>query len=255
MPNPVIGVPIPTVGRQAILDVVLAGLDAQKRVKCVPLILTHEKDVMDWAAQKGVAYLECDNLLGWRWNMGFRWFRERNVDYMMLLGSDDLLSDMWCITLIREMQERQIRAIGKEQYYFLDICPGGSKRMCRWNGYQNERAGETVGAGRLMSVYAMGEVGWESFDNNAISGLDESMTKKFEQCGVKIYSSKDETINGMGVTCFMWRSKRQHGLIENISEKIPWYNIDRFVHENFPNFYGLNLGKYYDGYALERQCG
>lgn len=99
-------------------------------------------------------------------------------DYVMIIGSDDVVSDNFLRTYEWPMS-LNIDAWGWGDCYFY-----GDKRLYHWRGYDPEKRFESIGAGRIFSRRLCEEVGWKFYENTSInSGLDGQMTRTLNKSG------------------------------------------------------------------------
>lgn len=235
-----IGVPIPvTEDRLPILQVVIRALKLQIGCTCLPLVISDSYKVNMWCIENHIDHLYFSNeKLGNRWNAGFKWFENKNVDFMLFLGSDDLISDNWCLTLIEYLNYTKRNIVGSEKFYMLYV-DHNERKMCIWNGYKDKRKGYSVGAGRIITRLAMETIGWQPFDNLASSGLDELMQIKLAQNDIFIQTIYCDAITVMGVSSIYWQSKRNFMKQYAIQERMT--NVETFLYERMPIFFSLKL--------------
>lgn len=237
-----IGVPIPvTEDRLPILKVVIRALKLQIGCSCLPLVISDSYKVNMWCIENHIDHLFFSNeVLSKRWNAGFSWFKNKNVDYMLFLGSDDVLSDNWCITLIEYLNYTNRNVVGSEKFYMLYV-DHNERKLCVWNGYKDYRKGFSVGAGRLITCLAMESINWTPFDGLASSGLDEQMQQKLAQNNLYIQTIYSDTITVMGVSSIFWKSKRNFMKQYNMQERIT--SVESFLYERLPITFSLQLNQ------------
>jgi len=234
-----IGCPVPVQDRLVTLRATIASIQDQKDVEVVPLVITDNQKVLDWCEKSAVKYLVHENILADKWNAGFKFFKD-SVDFVLFSGSDDLYYQGYCREMVSYMLKNSIEAAGIEQYYFLDIGDDGYKRMAFWSGYKNERRGETVGAGRMLSYKALDAISWAPFNTGSMRYMDSQMTSSLATAGINIVSS-GLSLPAMGVTCPAWKSKRKFENIVKECPLIPWYRIDRVLSDYFPEVFLLDI--------------
>lgn len=124
-----------------------------------------------------MSYLEADNTpLNQKWQRGVDVARTLAPDAVMLVNSDDVVSD----SLVLGLQERLrdgIPFVGLRDLYFFDAP---TLRLGYWPGYGPEgglphRAGEPIGCARCVQRAALETTGWRLWDelparNNALDG-------------------------------------------------------------------------------------
>ena len=103
----------------------------------------------------GIDYVMTDNLpLGRKWNTGLDWALStfRKTDYVLILGSDDLISTRIFGADFRKAMEDKVDYFGVQKVYFYDI----ETDKARMFEYINSRL---IGAGRFVSIRAIKTAG------------------------------------------------------------------------------------------------
>ena len=164
-------------GRPEVTDIFGHGL-ARLRDKfgITPLIVGSEGEESKNVAQKhGLLYIEYSNRpLGSKFNAGMVALKSYKPDYVMVLGSDDLISDSFMKVFIREMK-KGYDLIGTLDCYFYSPA---HKRIGYWDGYSNPRKGETIGMGRTLSKKLLEKCNWIPWVHRLNQGLDGSMMSR-----------------------------------------------------------------------------
>lgn len=148
---------------------------------------------------EGFIYIETPNTpLSKKHNEAIKKAREFNPDYVMLTGSDDVLSpDAFKIYI--EQIRKGIDFIGITDFYFWDTS---TKRAAYWGGYRDKiRTGHTCGAFRCFSKRLMNIWQWQPFEVRHSHVLDNSTQIKLQQ--VKhthyIFSLKQKGVFGVDI--------------------------------------------------------
>lgn len=129
----------------------------------------------DLCEKSGFYYLESSNQpLGRKLNYGMKFCKQLKPDYVMGVGSDDIMSES-LLDFYLESMDKGIDFIGLLDCYFYDLL---SKRLIYWGGYTNHRIGETIGTFRMLSSRLLGALNWEPWDSELSKSLDGSMMKK-----------------------------------------------------------------------------
>jgi len=110
--------------------------------------------------------------LGKKWNYGLKKAKKLDWDYLQIMGSDDLLSP-GAFDLYKEVPFQ-----GFLDFYVFDSI---SKQMAYWRGYNIFRAGETIGAGRLISRELVDKLKWKLWVDERNKGLDRELTSLLKQ--------------------------------------------------------------------------
>jgi hypothetical protein len=138
-------------------------------------------------------YIHHTNLpLGKKWNAGLKYCQQLQFDFILILGSDDILS-----TSGLDVYKRYIDAgynyIGLKDFYVLNTI---NKKMNYWSGYEGKRAGETVGAGRLIARHLLEQVDFKLWKDEKNRNLDGSLTKHISKSDLKpaVINSKNNQV-------------------------------------------------------------
>jgi len=125
MPN--IGIVTINYNRPRILDLWLASIDRlRKAVGWFPAVVVSERVDADACADHGVHHIYQENEpVSFKWNTGVQWLMEQGVDYVMIVGSDDIVSN----DLMRNIQEAATQGydvIGVDKLCFYGNIRGRS---------------------------------------------------------------------------------------------------------------------------------
>lgn len=105
--------------------------------------------------------------LGKKLNAGLQSIRSRDFDYLMVLGSDDLLHpDAW--RYIKEAIERKQFYFGFQSCYFYDQATHRAREWKRGGG------AFAVGAGRCIHRRLVEQCSWVLWPDNLAKGLDNA---------------------------------------------------------------------------------
>ena len=126
----------------------------------------------------GFLYIEMPNEpLALKMNAPVLKAKELNVDYVLCLGSDDIISPELMRVYEREMGE-DYDFIGVLDWYFYDT---ETKKALYWGGYREPyRKGHTCGAGRVISKRLMEAWNWQPWEVKDSLMLDSSMQDKLK---------------------------------------------------------------------------
>jgi len=98
----------------------------------------------------------------------------------MYLGSDDIVNNKFFEMVVSG-------AIGYDMYGVLDcyIYEVKSKTLAYWPGYNNQRKGETLGMGRILSRNLLEKLKWQPWISQLDKGMDWSMMQKVKKFKIK----------------------------------------------------------------------
>jgi len=124
----------------------------------------------------GFNYVEIANdPLGAKMNSAAIKAKEFKPDYVLCLGSDDIISPELMSVYERYMREKY-DFIGVTDFFFYDLV---TRQALYWAGYREAyRRGYTCGAGRLISRRLMEAWNWRPWEIKHSRGLDHSIQQK-----------------------------------------------------------------------------
>ena len=106
-----------------------------------------------------------------------------NPDFVLCLGSDDLVSENILDAYLKDPRD----LTGVQDGYFLHMPTG---RMLYWGGYVGKRAGETAGMGRMLSRRLLEKLKWKPWADHLNRNVDSSFWKKAAR-----FSPRIKTLN------------------------------------------------------------
>ena len=126
--------------------------------------------------------LEYDNNpLGKKWQLGVDYLKEIDFDWLLIVGSDDLVSQH-LINKYKDIAQRKgTKYIGLIDAVAMDNT---SKKFRIFNGYTNHRKGESIGAGRLVHKDLLEMIDYDVFPNQH-KYMDRHLTSKLLAKGIK----------------------------------------------------------------------
>jgi len=176
--------------RPIVFEIYAAGIERlRNNFNVIPFVVGSEGDISRKKCEKhGFNYIEYPNApLGAKANACLK-AMQGHVDYVLNLGSDNLISDSLMQAYIELMKEGYDFIGIKDLYYYDHI----HQRLIYWDGYgKGKRWGESVGAGRVLSSRLLDTFNWKMWAPNVNTGLDFSMTQKLNGINKKIISLKD----------------------------------------------------------------
>lgn len=156
-------------------------------LEIVPLVVVSDRQSAAICRNNKIKYITCPNFpLSSKFQAGMTELKKYGVDYVLNLGSDDLICDNTLNVYLREMN-KGFDFIGVGSCFVYSRV---EKKLVYWPGYSgwlNYRKGESAGVARCLSARLLNFLNWKVWDCDINKGLDGCMTKRLK--GFK-YSSK-----------------------------------------------------------------
>jgi len=152
------------------------------------LAVGSERDISRNLCQElGFDYLEYPNEpLSGKWEYGLNRCSDYDPDAVIIVGSDDIISQNLIEFYAGQIQEGLVFC-GLKDGYFLDMM---NQKLYWWVGYGDKvdykRVGETIGMGRCLSRTLLDKLGfsiWKGLDINR--SLDRAMTARLRELGLQ----------------------------------------------------------------------
>ena len=121
-----------------------------------------------------------NNPLSFKFNMAFRTLEQIDFDAGILLGSDDYIDTAFIQYVEQTIADFDL--IGFKDIYFQN-----EQGLFYWKGYDNNRRGEPVGAGKVYSRKLLECLNWNVFDQPRDKGLDRISWQRVKQAKAKIH--------------------------------------------------------------------
>lgn len=137
-------------------------------------------DLCDGIAKEfGIAYERVPNEMGAKWNHAATMSKYSTATHRLFLGSDDFLdARLWAFAHAYDGQHFGLRDCLIHQME--------TGRTLHWRGYIGPRAGEPVGAGKIIGAEVLDALGWEPFQAGRTHTLDHDMHRKMAAQGFTI---------------------------------------------------------------------
>lgn len=132
----------------------------------------------------GAMYLEFDNHpLSNKWNAGMIQLRQHDPDYVMILGSDDFVSDALIekYLSILSLLEYNIVGIADSYYASYNLKRAHFGQCLYWGGYPKQ---QVIGYGRCFGKEILDAVNWSPWPNGLNAGLDFNASVKIKKTKV-----------------------------------------------------------------------
>ncbi|MGR3220859.1 MAG: glycosyltransferase family A protein [Candidatus Anammoxibacter sp.] len=170
------------------IDVVVAGSEGKK-----------SKNIVE---RYGFKYVKTPNSpLGRKANLALLACKKLKPDYVLFLGSDDIVSPKTFEFLLKKMRKGYDEICNMDLYLY-DIKSG---LTVYFHGYTNHRDGEPMGVGRCLSAEFLDQTKWSLWDkqiNKYLDGSSNSNLKKIshsrfiyrlKEKGLMIFDIKSST--------------------------------------------------------------
>jgi hypothetical protein len=120
-----------------------------------------------------------------------------NVDYVLCVGSDDLITPE-LLNVYEQYMRKGFDYVGVTDFYFYDI---DTKQASYWGGYIDNRRNHTAGAGRLLSKRLMQAWNWKPWEIKDSKVLDNSMQNKLKTTphSSAIFSLKEKGVYALDI--------------------------------------------------------
>lgn len=189
--------------RPEVFEIFATGINRlQGQFDIIPVIVGSEGEASRELCRKyQFMYLERpNNPLGRKFNEGLRVFRGTDVDYVMVMGSDDIISNNLIEAYMPYMEKRK-DIIGILDIYFYDMI---KKEMHYLPGYglrkqDKHRKGEPLGLARCLSRDLIDKCHWQLWQNSVDKGLDWTMWMKLKRMRVRPVTLRLTDINALAL--------------------------------------------------------
>lgn len=136
----------------------------------------------------GIEYYEYPNHpLGRKANARLRFCKKYDPDWILFLGSDNVISFDLLQEYIKHMESYDV--IECKDIYYFDTR---TKTSVYCEGYNNHRKGEPLAVGRCISRYVAEENNWDLWDDRKLKGIDSSVHEKLKPFRRKLITIKDK---------------------------------------------------------------
>jgi glycosyltransferase involved in cell wall biosynthesis len=131
----------------------------------------------------GVEYIEVPNFpLTHKHESVLNLAKKWNPDGVILIGSDDILSDGIFLHYNEYLKTKNTDPAGFTDAYFMWVDAIGY-----WSGYNNHRKGESIGGGRLYTKSCLEKLNWSLWgDKSENKGLDRIVTNKLIKNNLRV---------------------------------------------------------------------
>lgn len=158
--------------RPKILALFLASITRlRKDMGYFPVVCVSEKEDAIMCQKHNVHHIyQRNNPASEKWNTGVKWLLEQGVDYVMILGSDDIISSE-LLKNIMAATEKEPDVIGVDAVYFY--CSFGPHR----GTFLKLQSQKMLGVARTIHRRVLEKVNGNICTNNKSWAMDASVTK------------------------------------------------------------------------------
>lgn len=231
---------IAVLGRLPLVRETVNRMKYKNKVDYIVCVCSNDEDAHFCAQLPCVVVMHPNHPLGSKWNSGWKHlFINYNPDYYIFAGSSDWLSDNWIEGCLPYLDTYD--AVGKLDMYLFDLGQT-QNRLCHWPGYTGDRAGDTIGIGRMLTKNIVEKMRGLPFHPELDSGLDWSMTLHIASLGGILHTIEGDEIKSLSLSCYQWGNKHQfeqHWDNELPSVKIEPYQ--KFMDQHFPEYKIIKL--------------
>lgn len=229
---------VPVKGRGPLLKLTISRLVSQGcKVICIGSTISEEKICI----AAGAEYLHIpENIcLGAKWQFGIDHARRYKPESIMIMGSSDMVQDGWVEIMNKELA-KGYAMVGTEGIYFLDIQQGNKKQMVHWIGYANNRKGEPLGTGRMISAKAMDLIDWQLINKSINSSIDYSICQNLlpvEKHFTKLIQNIPNLVS-LSISTYKWSNMHN---FERECTNPGTYQVDHdaMIRKYFPEMFNL----------------
>ena len=168
--------------------IVLENFKRQSKKYGFDVIVVGSEGDVSRSLAKGCIYVEhANNPVSDKHNAGVLKAREIGCNGVILMGSDDIVSDNYFDFVKSKVDSDGVVGLKDVCFYSTN-----TKQLTRFNGYSN--GSQTVGAGRFFPLSVLEKMDWQLWSSGLNRGLDTDCSRKLAKNGVIEYSfSMEET--------------------------------------------------------------
>jgi hypothetical protein len=172
--------------RPLVLRLWLASMDRlRSQFGSFPVVCVSGAEDKTICDQHKVSHLALPNKpLSDKWNAGFLFMKATDIDYVIILGSDDIMSNEYMERAIEAMNT-DIRLIYTKEIYFYSAMKDYTGQLFHYV-HRNP-----LGVGRCIHYSIMEKINWTPYTYPKNYGMDAVLTK-----AVSLYIHKSREIKG-----------------------------------------------------------
>jgi hypothetical protein len=175
------------------------------------------------------------NILGAKWNLGFRMARKLNPDAVLFVGSSDWICDSWIDQMYPHL--RKSGMVGKAGYHTAHLLKDNSVILGEWMGYRDERSIEPIGIGRLLSKKALIAIKWKPFLSKETKGMDYQMFNKLRENGQRC-TIVNNSAHCISVSTELWNNLHEYD-DSSTGDYVPVEDPNPFLMKHYPEIFKI----------------
>lgn len=171
--------------------IVIENFKRQSQIFGFDVVIVGSEGVLSKQLAEGCHYVESENFpISNKHNKGLEKAKELNAKGVVLMGSDDLVSDSY-FEFIEQFSEQTSELIGLKDLYFYSTK---TKKLGYWKGYTSTST--TVGAGRYFSRAILEQMNWQLWSDKKNKGLDTDCLKRLTKKGIteRIFTMEESNV-------------------------------------------------------------
>ena len=230
---------MPVSGRGELFPITIKRLRDQKGVDLKIVVICDTPEEASLALESGADAINhgLNNwALGDKWCHGMSIAEQYTPNAALLASSSVWYTPGYIQSMLPYLEEYDY--VGLSDMYAVDFRQN-EKKLLYWGGYHNNRKGQSLGAGRLLSRRILDRVDWQICNPNLNSQFDYSVNKTLGKVGAKSLAVGMNQKKMLKISCWKWKQLNSFfTLAQNpLAKFIP--NVDDWLKEYFPEAMGL----------------
>jgi len=223
---------IPIHGRERLTLETVLRLKQQDHPPEHIILVGNSKSEKNLAEVTGSIFVSHPNKpLGAKWQAGIGKARELEPDAVLIMGSDDWLSNNWCGRMMEEIK-RGSDLVGVKRLFVLEFGLN-LRRLACLNGYLSERKNEPMGVGRVFSRKILESIHWQLFPARNWTLDGATYIRTIENDG-KVAILDDQALIALDIKSCFWRNKWSFTQVCGATNVERVNYVDEWLDKNFP---------------------
>jgi hypothetical protein len=180
----------------------------------VVMVFTTTEDKIFLRSQKILKSVYARNEpLSYKWEIGISALKDIDFDVVILLGSDDYIDEKFINYVVDNIK-------GYDMLCFKDIYFENNGEMYYWSGYENERKGEPIGAGKAYTKEFLERINYSLFNVAKNKSLDSLSWRICKNAKAKILLSSVKENDLMLCDVKTWGGMTSFDKIKHLLNKL-----------------------------------